>query len=187
MLMVRGLNFVLIAAVVAGALYRLVMLTPALNMQAVGSPLDSLHDLPPIHSIEVTADRLTLRGPNNESLLSIDPASFDAVGISQWDAEAPVFVTAGRDGQPGVALVDDDGNGVVDDRLELGATQSDDEMLTPDGPGYPQAENGSVVAMTLSRGAMRAVEKNGVIEGPTQVWIDIVDGDRLVSRLIDLL
>ena len=51
--------------------------------------------------------------------------------VSRWDALTPVFLKPGPDGQPGAAQVDDDGNGVVDDASELGATGTDDVIVTP--------------------------------------------------------
>ncbi len=44
----------------------------------------------------------------------------------QFDPAAVVAVQAGPDAMPGVAGADDNSNGVIDDRLELGATRSDD-------------------------------------------------------------
>ncbi len=105
-----------------------------------------------------------------------------------WDPSALVYVTVGLDMKPGVAAVDDDGNGVVDDRGELGATGTDDRVLTPGDVGYQDAEAGSVMAAVLSRGAMRRVEGDAVIEGPGQVQIDAIDDkNQLVSRIIDLV
>ena len=48
------------------------------------------------------------------------------VRLQQFDSSAAIAILPGLDGQPGVAGVDDNGNGVVDDRSELGATHSDD-------------------------------------------------------------
>lgn len=50
-----------------------------------------------------------------------------------FDPEAAVVMLVGDDLQPGVAGIDDDGNGVTDDRSELGASRSDDvcAVLTP--------------------------------------------------------
>ena len=108
--------------------------------------------------------------------------------VSTWDPSALVYVTVGLDMKPGAAAVDDDGNGVVDDRGELGATGTDDRVLTPGDGGYQDAEAGSVMAAVLSRGAMRRVEGDAVIEGPGQVRIDVIDDKhQLVSRIIDLV
>lgn len=109
------------------------------------------------------------------------------IQVSRWDPQAVVYVSAGSDAQPGVAGVDDEGNGVVDDPAELGATGSDDEVLTPEHPDYPKAQVQALTAMRLSRGAMREVRGDAVIQGPGQVRIDwIGDPQRLSSRIIDL-
>ena len=107
--------------------------------------------------------------------------------LSVWDPQAAVFVSAGKDGQPGMADVDDDGNGAIDDRLELGATGSDDPVLTPEHPEYASARSGRVPALLLSRGAMRPVEDGAVIQGPAQVRIDRISPQgQLTSRILDL-
>jgi len=109
------------------------------------------------------------------------------VSISVWDPAAIVYVSAGTDGASGVVDVDDDGNAVVDDVSELGATGSDDRVLTPEDSGYQDAQSGKILAMVLSHGAMKRVEGDAVISGPGQVRIDLVDNDnRLTSRIIDL-
>ena len=118
----------------------------------------------------------------------IDEHPQTTVVVSSWDPSALVYVTVGLDMKPGAAAVDDDGNGVVDDRGELGATGTDDQVLTPGDVGYQDAEAGKVMAAVLSRGAMRRVEGDAAIEGPGQVRIDVIDDkNRLVSRIIDLV
>jgi hypothetical protein len=73
---------------------------------------------------------------------SIDFASLDSelreLGVSRlelqrFDPQALVVIRPGADRQPGVAGVDDNGDAIVDNRVELGATRSDDrcEVLTP--------------------------------------------------------
>ena len=49
------------------------------------------------------------------------------VMLQRFDPGARVVMWPGDDQQPGVAGVDDDGSGLVDDRSELGATWSDDQ------------------------------------------------------------
>jgi hypothetical protein len=111
-----------------------------------------------------------------------------SIMLYAWDTEAPVYVSAGADGQPGVRGVDDEGNGTVDDRSELGATGSDDLMLTPEHPDYAAASSADSPAMILSRGAMRLVTDDRVIRGPAQIRIDVVTPEqRLVSRIVDLV
>ncbi len=53
-------------------------------------------------------------------------AEVTGIEFQRFDPGAVVLIRPGRDGQPGVARVDDDRNGTVDDRSELGATHSDD-------------------------------------------------------------
>lgn len=68
-------------------------------------------------------------------LEGIDPASRLVPLV--WDDEAPVFITAGPDGAPGVAGVDDDGDGQIDNLRELGTTGSDDRIVAPGTSDYP--------------------------------------------------
>ena len=104
-----------------------------------------------------------------------------------WDKNAAVYVTAGSDEKPGVRGVDDEGNGIVDDRSELGATGSDDLILTPTDPSYEDARQGKVIGFVISRGAMIPTPKTTTLSAPTQIRIDLLDDQkRLVSRIIDL-
>jgi len=110
------------------------------------------------------------------------------IRLSVWDENAIVYVVVGEDAGPGAAGVDDDGNAVVDDRGEMGATGTDDRVLTPGVVGYEDAEAGLVMATVLSRGAMRKVVGDAVIQGPGQVRIDVIDDqNRLSSRIVDLV
>jgi len=109
--------------------------------------------------------------------------------VHRWDADAAVYVTAGQDREPGVAGVDDDGSAVVDDRSELGATGSDDVVLTPDDPGYDAASSGAVEAILLSRGAMRRTDLKGDDDlGPGHYRIDKLNRDgTFSSRFLDIV
>ncbi|MCS7468363.1 hypothetical protein NZK35_17055 [Stieleria sp. ICT_E10.1] len=53
--------------------------------------------------------------------------------------DVPILLTAGHDGLPGKADVDDNLDGIVDDRRETGAVGSDDECLGPADEGYQAA------------------------------------------------
>ena len=151
-------------------------------------PLESFGE--PIHTIVVAGNKVQWIGADGiaRPFTARKPRKgFPVIQVSRWDPQAVVYVSAGNDAQPGVAGVDDEGNGVVDDRAELGATGSDDEVLTPEHPNYAKAQGQAVTAMPLSRGAMRTVQGDAVLEGPTQVRIDwIRDQSRLTSRIIDL-
>lgn len=70
-------------------------------------------------STQIDAPRLP------ESLTKLGVVS---VGFEQFDPNATVYIRPGADGQPGVAGVDDNGNGIVDDVTELGATKTDDVL-----------------------------------------------------------
>ncbi len=70
-----------------------------------------------------------------EDIIATNLLAFDVRG---FDRNAPVFLTSGRDGQPGVENVDDDGYGTTDDETflvfgepssELGTPGSDDELV----------------------------------------------------------
>ncbi|QDV82809.1 hypothetical protein [Planctomycetes bacterium TBK1r] len=69
--------------------------------------------------------------------------------------DVAVLLTVGKDGQPGQAEVDDNLNGVVDDRRETGAVGSDDECLGPADAGYHDA---------LDRPGTLSISKGGFVE-----------------------
>jgi hypothetical protein len=71
----------------------------------------------------------------NEEVVANNCIAFDVKG---FDPVAKMLYHVGSDGQPGVALADDDGNGTVDDLLELGASGSDDLEVNPSDPGYAE-------------------------------------------------
>ncbi len=74
--------------------------------------------------------------------------------ISSWDIGASSYLIHGLDQFPGAAGVDDDGNGVVDDVSELGATGTDDSIVTPaDGDAYAAAAS-HPSSRVVSYGAM---------------------------------
>ncbi|WP_044250462.1 hypothetical protein [Rhodopirellula sp. SWK7] len=54
------------------------------------------------------------------------PFALRQSGTDVWDDELPVWITPGKDGQPGWATWDDNGDGTVDEPGELGAAWSDD-------------------------------------------------------------
>ncbi|QEF99440.1 hypothetical protein Mal15_35050 [Stieleria maiorica] len=88
---------------------------------------------------------------------SPDDASDDAAQPYCFSATAAVLLTAGRDGLPGKADVDDNLDGIVDDRRETGAVGSDDECLGPADPGY-QAALDQPGVITISKGAFVACD-----------------------------
>lgn len=110
------------------------------------------------------------------------------ITISVWDADATVYVTAGPDGAPGIAGNDDDGNGVVDDLGELGATGSDDFVVAPGQAGYEAAKNGKTLSRVISRGAIVAAspEKPLALTDAAEVWLDFDRTDASRHRQIML-
>ncbi|TWT75146.1 hypothetical protein [Allorhodopirellula solitaria] len=84
------------------------------------------------------------------------PSSFEIVpvGTDLWDASLPVWITPGRDRQPGWAGWDDNDNGEIDDSGELGAAWSDDFCVVQM-PADP-APDGRV----LDHGAFRPLPPN---------------------------
>jgi len=81
----------------------------------------------------------------------------DAIGllrVEYWvfDPSAAVLISPGDDGEPGKAGYDDDADGIVDNRSELGAMYSDDVCLAPGDDGYEQALTDTRVEV-VSRGA----------------------------------
>ncbi|MCC9601487.1 hypothetical protein LOC67_13100 [Stieleria sp. JC731] len=69
-----------------------------------------------------------------------------------FDSKAAVLLTSGEDGFPGRAFEDDDLDGEIDDRSEMGAVPSDDRCLSPADVGYAEASQ-RPETMVVSRGA----------------------------------
>ncbi len=144
----------------------------------------ALPDLDSITGISVLSDSL--------KVLACKP-----VVIYSWGPEASVILIPGPDLSPGVAGVDDDGNGVVDDLSELGATGTDDEILTPaDGDAYTVAAT-SPSSRVVSHGAMLPIWSSDSpqslqqaiqqIPVPAELRIDAIDEHgNLHSRFISL-
>lgn len=104
-------------------------------------------------------------GGTPEDLAALDssdwavlPAEWTRLRVLHWDPEAAVYITAGPDGQAGVAGVDDDGDGVIDNLSELGATGSDDQVIAPQQPGYAAA------AAAAEEGAVRVISRGALVE-----------------------
>lgn len=96
-----------------------------------------------------------------------------------FDPTAGVVIDVGLDGAPGQAGIDDAGNGVTDDRAELGATGSDDlchvvfgldaEFTNTDPHGNPR--------LSMGTGAFRPVQTDETIPPgtPTRILYHAVD------------
>jgi hypothetical protein len=158
---------------------------------AIQSPLASLPCVA-MEKLESTPGQLLVYCTEDATPREISFPAGHTLRLYQWDADAVVYVAAGEDAMPGVTGVDDDGNGVVDDSRELGATGSDDVMLTPLDDGYDDARQGRVTAMAISRGAMIPTPSPSpdasIISAPAHVRIDLIDDQqRLVSRIVDLV
>ncbi|MCA9125434.1 MAG: prepilin-type N-terminal cleavage/methylation domain-containing protein [Planctomycetales bacterium] len=85
----------------------------------------------------------TLQGERTgEDILASDLLAFD---VKAFDPGCTLLASFGSDGAPGVAAIDDDGNGVQDfngstpDLNEAGWAGSDDLVLSPNDPGYATA------------------------------------------------
>ncbi|MEM6689647.1 MAG: hypothetical protein AAF664_09485 [Planctomycetota bacterium] len=85
-----------------------------------------------------------------------DSAARSALEV--FDENAFVVVTAGPDGKPGRADVDDGANGKVDELIELGATGSDDEIVVFGGNAEEAMKALTVPHRVLSRGAYVPLE-----------------------------
>lgn len=80
-----------------------------------------------------------------------------SIQYQEFDPTAVVAVRPGPDRLPGVAGADDNRNGVIDDRLELGATRSDDRcsVLTREQLDATSKDD----LLVLQRGAFVSVNK----------------------------
>lgn len=85
-----------------------------------------------------------------EDILATNVVTFD---VQAYDPGAPVFVAVGGDGQPGIAGFDDNADGTTDNFPELGASLSDDQVVTPNDPFAYYAVRDTTVARPVSKGA----------------------------------
>jgi hypothetical protein len=152
-------SLILVLAIVAG--WRLVMLAhvPALDrdLRAARQAVIDWIDQGP------TLDRDSL--PDNLQELGIDSIQFE-----QFQPQALVFMQPGPDGQPGEAGVDDNGNGIIDDKSELGATRTDDVLNVT--AGQIESDRPTLV---LQRGAFVPVSRQAALRGD-QPWHAVVRG-----------
>jgi hypothetical protein len=72
----------------------------------------------------------------NEEVVANNCIAFDLKG---FDSVARMLYHVGADGQPGVALVDDDNDMTVDNASEFGQAGSDDLEVSPSDPGYAES------------------------------------------------
>ncbi len=94
-----------------------------------------------------------------DDIVSTNALAFD---LQVFDPGAPVFITLGGDSQPGVAGYDDNGNSYTDvlpaalgggkDWSELGAMQSDDQVVVPGDPFFYVVTRDLTTARPVSRG-----------------------------------
>ncbi|MCC9642335.1 hypothetical protein LOC71_08615 [Rhodopirellula sp. JC740] len=82
---------------------------------------------------------LLVRAAKSPASSDVNPdlSNWNRTSVQRFDPEAEVWIVPGKDGQPGWAGWDDDQNGTVDDRSELGAAWSDDHCVTPLSPDFP--------------------------------------------------
>ncbi|MBL6723864.1 MAG: hypothetical protein ISQ09_02110 [Rubripirellula sp.] len=99
------------------------------------------------------------------------PRATVRVSLQQFDPRAVVAILPGKDLQPGVAGVDDNGNGVTDDRGELGATHSDDRC---EAMSAEVAQSMGVRPLVLQRGAFMSVAASDQILPGAQQRIQVV-------------
>lgn len=96
--------------------------------------------------------------PNRSATPNVYGRSPETISLDTvFDPDALVIIDAGADGLPGQAHVDDGGNGVVDERSELGATGSDDQcriVFGDEAVSVKQLSKDSTV-MIVQHGAFR--------------------------------
>lgn len=122
------------------------------------------------------------------------------VRVGAWDPKAPVYITAGPDGAPGIAGQDDNLNGIVDDEAELGSTGSDDQVTSPGYAGFAAAAAGELPARVLSHGAVVPLDPSHDFDShagsdptatshrlesiPVEIWIDFLDDSPAVAHTL---
>ena len=110
--------------------FRLIpILVAAVVVRAMTShPIAPMIEVPPSTADARAVQRaIAAGGPLPSSIGSQSPLR--RMVRLRYDADAALIVTVGPDGRPGAAGLDDGNNGVIDDRDEIGATESDDGLL----------------------------------------------------------
>jgi len=108
-----------------------VKIAALLVFAAAGLRLAAIMDQPTIpHSLDAVHDQVTsvmaLSHSPRYEMESLHSQGVDQIVIEQFDSQSLVVMRPGRDRQPGVAGIDDNANGIIDDAAEMGATRSDD-------------------------------------------------------------
>ncbi|WP_417732945.1 PulJ/GspJ family protein [Rosistilla oblonga] len=70
-------------------------------------------------------------GRRGDDVIETNMLGFD---LKIFDPNAPNIFWMGPDGAPGASGIDDDGNGAYDDSFEMGASNTDDSVITSDDP-----------------------------------------------------
>ncbi len=100
--------------------------------------------------------------------------------VERFDPSAAVVMLPGADEQPGVAGVDDNGDAVVDNPSELGATRSDDVCVVASADEEDQLPQPKLV---LQRGAFVPSDQTG--EGPVRFVVYGATGKDRWSFLVE--
>lgn len=124
----------------------------------LGSPSD-VRDRTPEGGVRPERWRVSIREMDSTPKRPRSSFELDRVGVDQWDAELPVWITPGQDRQPGWAGWDDNGNGIVDEPAELGAAWSDDDCVVA--MSGEQLPSGRVIDHGAFRPITAAVPKHG--------------------------
>jgi hypothetical protein len=94
--------------------------------------------------------RATVKDPGGNAWQSLFSLGVTEITFERFDPDAVVLMRSGPDMQPGVAAVDDNANGIVDDASELGATGSDDVCLVQRASPDPSDDE---ITLVLQHGA----------------------------------
>ena len=120
-------------------------------------------------------------------------ASNRTVLYEQFDPDAAVVVVAGEDGAAGIVGVDDDGNGLIDDRGDLGATRSDDQCLVVSPGQLDELDQSSRLFAVLQKGAYVPVSRKHIDQSTQPARAIVVvpspgssDGKVIQSFVVDL-
>ena len=119
-----------------------------MNLAAVTQPRDDLWD-----ARTLVADALSNGSESFVEQLA-NQHGITSVSFQRYDSSAMVVIRPGADGQPGVAGVDDNGSGTIDDNGELGATGSDD-ICRVETNGDRREGSDASPSLTLQLGGVR--------------------------------
>ena len=151
----------------------ILMLATLAIVPSVGTDLDEVRAAV---SQWITTQPITADTPLPSSLSQLGVQS---ITVESFDPNASVYLQPGPDGQPGTANADDNGNGIIDEASELGATRTDDVLAVTRGEVVSTGptlvlQTGAFVTLSASEAPPEGQPWRVIVQGES--WSLLIDG-----------